>query len=113
MFSITSYHLGTYGEKVAKIFLTLKGYKILEMRFKTKVGEIDILAARGGTLVAVEVKYRKNQDTLPFSVTPFSRRRIRRSLEWAQKKYPHYANLRCDTLLISSRQWPVHMKNAF
>ena len=37
---------GHYGEYFAMLFLMLKGYSILERRYKTKVGEIDIIAKK-------------------------------------------------------------------
>jgi putative endonuclease len=50
--------LGIKGEDLAEKFLKKKGYRILARNFKTPVGEIDIVADDGGTLVFVEVKTR-------------------------------------------------------
>lgn len=109
----TNYQAGKLSETFAGLFLMFKGYKILQRRFKTKVGEIDILAAHNNILIAIEVKFRKKHKDLPFTITPKQTQRIRRTLEWAQKKYPHYTGLRCDTLLISYDKWPIHIQNAF
>lgn len=51
---------GAKAEAVACWFLKEQGYDILEQNFYTKVGEIDIIAKEGHTLVFVEVKYRKD-----------------------------------------------------
>lgn len=49
--------LGNYGERLAAIFLKRKGYFILEQSFRTRSGEIDIVAVwRKRTVVFVEVK---------------------------------------------------------
>ena len=52
--------LGASGEKLAKLFLIKKGFKILQSNFKNKTGEIDIIAKDKDTLVFVEVKTRKS-----------------------------------------------------
>jgi len=52
---------GRSGEKRAAKFLKQKGYKILEMNYHCRMGEIDIIASHEETLVFVEVKTRKNR----------------------------------------------------
>lgn len=52
--------LGQAGEKLAVKFLRKKGYKIREQNYKTKIGEIDIIAEDSGALVFVEVKTRES-----------------------------------------------------
>ena len=49
---------GRLGEDLAGRFLVARGYRILERRFRTRAGEIDIIARDGDTLVFVEVKTR-------------------------------------------------------
>ena len=53
-----TYNFGKEGEKVAADFLKKKGYRILEMNFRTKTGEIDIVAEHKKTIAFVEVKTR-------------------------------------------------------
>ena len=50
--------LGKMGEDLACIELERLGYEILDRRYRTKFGEIDIVANHGGTTVFVEVKTR-------------------------------------------------------
>jgi putative endonuclease len=47
---------GKLGENIAKDFLEKKGYNIVEQNYKTKYGEIDIIAKKGGELIVVEVR---------------------------------------------------------
>jgi putative endonuclease len=51
---------GRVAEDFCAWFLRLKGYRILARGFRTPVGEIDLVAARWGTLAIVEVKARRN-----------------------------------------------------
>ncbi|MBI3450733.1 MAG: YraN family protein [Acidobacteria bacterium] len=50
--------LGLRGEEAAARHLERSGYAILARRFRTRLGEIDIIAVKGDTLVFVEVKTR-------------------------------------------------------
>jgi putative endonuclease len=50
--------LGKTGEELAVEELERRGYAILERRYRTRCGEIDIIAEDRGTLVFVEVKAR-------------------------------------------------------
>jgi putative endonuclease len=47
---------GRRGEKVAARLLQRQGYVVLERNFRTREGEIDLIATRAGTLVFCEVK---------------------------------------------------------
>ncbi|MBU5314214.1 YraN family protein [Tissierella carlieri] len=49
---------GKKGELIAKEHLILKGYNILDLNYRNKVGEIDIIALDKNTLVFIEVKSR-------------------------------------------------------
>lgn len=52
--------IGSKGETLAVNFLQSKGYRIIAKNYKTPIGEIDIIAEDGKTLVFVEVKTRSN-----------------------------------------------------
>lgn len=52
--------LGTEYEQIAGKYLVDLGYEIVCYNYRCKIGEIDIIAKQGETLVFVEVKYRKN-----------------------------------------------------
>ncbi|MFQ5481881.1 MAG: YraN family protein [Nitrospinaceae bacterium] len=53
---------GQAGEAAALKFLQKKGYRILEQNFRTKAGEIDLVAEQEGVLVFVEVKARTGME---------------------------------------------------
>lgn len=67
---------GRRAEVLAALYLRTKGYKIHETRFKTREGEIDIIAQHADCLVIVEVKQRENRLDAHESITPFAQRRI-------------------------------------
>ena len=50
--------IGAEGERVAAEFLLGKGYNLLERNYRNRLGELDIIADKGDTLVFVEVKTR-------------------------------------------------------
>jgi putative endonuclease len=49
---------GRLGENEAVRFLEKKGYRIIERNFRTRHGEVDVIAEENGTIVFVEVKAR-------------------------------------------------------
>jgi putative endonuclease len=57
--------LGDRGENVAARYLRNQGYKIIVRNFRCALGEIDIIARDGDTLVFVEVKTRTDDEPTP------------------------------------------------
>ena len=72
--------LGFRGEDLAARALERRGYAILARRYRTRHGEIDIIAEDRGTLVFVEVKARTNDEfgTAAEAVTASKQRRLLR-----------------------------------
>ncbi|HUX79925.1 MAG TPA: YraN family protein [Alphaproteobacteria bacterium] len=108
-----AYLKGQWGEKVASVYLRFKGYEILESRFKTPVGEIDLLVRKGKTLVAIEVKNRLTLEKASMAVTPFQKRRIERALLYYLSRHPFSLDLRFDVILICPWKWPCHIQGAW
>ena len=52
---------GVLGETLAKEYLLGRGYSILESRYRTRQGEVDLIAEKDKTLVFIEVKARTGQ----------------------------------------------------
>jgi putative endonuclease len=70
--------LGKKGEELAVSALESRGYAIIARRYRTRCGEIDIVADDRGTLVFVEVKARADAEfgTAAEAVTPWKQRRL-------------------------------------
>jgi putative endonuclease len=77
-----TYDRGLFSEKCASIWLLLKGYRILEQRYKTKVGEVDLIVSKNKTIAFVEVKARPTKEQALESITPQMRHRIARTAEY-------------------------------
>jgi putative endonuclease len=67
--------LGQRGERAAALFLRRQGLRVLVRGYRTRTGEIDLIAREGETLVFVEVKARR-QGVPAEAVTPEKQRRI-------------------------------------
>ena len=70
--------LGARGEKAAARFLKRRGYKIVARGVRSRLGELDLVAVQGRTVVFVEVKTRAGTDAgQPLdAVTPEKQRRL-------------------------------------
>jgi putative endonuclease len=108
-----AYLRGKGAEKIAAFYLRVKGYEILEQRFKTPVGEIDLLARKGKTLIAIEVKRRDNLEKASLALTAFQKKRIERALLHYLTGKSSCLDLRFDVVLISPWTWPRHIRGAW
>ncbi len=106
---------GRRAEAVAGLWLMLKGYRVIERRCRTAVGEIDIVALRGRRLAFVEVKLRSSRDDAAWSVTPRQQARIARAAEqWLARKPAFQSHaIGFDVVLVSPWALPHHLTDAF
>lgn len=114
-----TYDKGVRAEKYAALYLQAKGYKILEARYKTKYGEIDIIAKRGNMIVFVEVKARQNIEQALESITPKMKKRIADSAQYylSENEAANFCDLRFDVIAMkspfSSLKFIEHVDNAW
>jgi putative endonuclease len=106
---------GRRAETLAAWYLRLKGYRVLARRYRTPVGEIDLIVRRRRQVAFVEVKMRETRDDAVFAVSPLSRRRIARAAAMWLAAHPAASglDLRFDVVLAAPRRWPRHLANAF
>jgi len=111
---------GRRAESIAVLWLRLQGYRILARNWRAAGGEVDILAFRSRTLVAVEVKQRADRaglDQAAEAVAQGQRRRIARAALAYLQRNPAMAGtvaprLRFDLILVR-RGWPRHLRDAW
>ncbi|QIM16781.1 YraN family protein [Leucobacter insecticola] len=98
--------LGAYGESLAAEYLTGLGFHILERNWRTRAGELDLIARDRQTLVAIEVKTRSGTgygNPLE-AITAQKMLRLRHLLlDWAHETRAHGHGLRVDAVGITLR----------
>jgi len=111
----TSHRDGLLFETLAALVLQFKGYRILARRYKTPVGEIDIVAQRGKVVVFCEVKGRATMDQALSSVTPTMQNRITRAAQYFIAGHPEKAtfDLRFDLVALAPPFFWRHLDNAW
>jgi putative endonuclease len=112
---IRAYRSGYAAETIAALMLRLKGHRIVARRYKTPVGEIDLVALRGKRLAFVEVKRRKTREDAAWTLPAKQRRRIVRAAQYSLAAHPGFAghDLAFDVVLAAPWAWPRYIENAF
>jgi putative endonuclease len=116
--------LGALGERLAAEHLACRGFRIIERNYRTRWGELDIVAFDGRTLAFCEVKTRTLSSG---GVTPFEaihrrkRGRVRRmASSWLSERTerPFAAAIRCDAIAVTVDRYGrllriEHLEGAF
>jgi putative endonuclease len=107
--------LGHRSEWLASAALMLKGYRIVARRYKTRLGEIDLIARRGDLVAVVEVKARRTLIEAMEAIAWTSERRIEAAADLWLTRQPDHARLsiRFDMVAVLPLRWPVHVENIF
>lgn len=116
----TAYKTGYFIEKLVRLYLRLKGYKILEKNYKTKLGEIDIIAKKKSCLAFIEVKYRQTKNDALYALPTKSQTRILRAAELYLSQNQAYTQrnddnftLRFDFIACAPPYYIKHIPNAW
>ena len=112
---VAAFRIGLSAESRAAAFLIAKGYRILARRFRTPVGEIDIVAGRRNALVFVEVKARNTLDGAAEAVSGRNKQRIVAAAEFWLSQHPDdmTRDMRFDAVLVAPGKMPRHIAAAF
>ena len=110
-----AYRHGLFAETIPALLLRLKGHRIIARRYKTPVGEIDLVALKGKRLAFVEVKQRKIFDEAGWSLPTRARRRIVRAAQYWLAGHRTFAghDIAFDVVLAAPWAWPQYIENAF
>jgi putative endonuclease len=104
---VRAYRDGVLAETLAAILFSLKGYRIIARRYRSPVGEVDLVATNGERLAFVEVKRRKTQADAAFAVTAKQKRRIMRAAQYWLSSHPPPIS---STTLLASMSCFVHFR---
>ncbi|WP_117193081.1 YraN family protein [Rhizobium terrae] len=106
---------GHVSEYIAALFLLAKGYRILALRYRTRLGEIDLIVRRGDLVVFVEVKARTGEREAVDAVAYSAQKRIRAASDlWLSKRQDAAClSQRYDVVAVIPRRLPRHFPDAF
>ncbi|NQZ13878.1 MAG: YraN family protein [Alphaproteobacteria bacterium] len=110
-----TYDKGVWAEKYAATYLAAKGYKVLETRYKTSYGEIDLIIKKDNVIAFVEVKARRSIDEALQSITPKMKERIANTAQYylSQNAEALKCDLRFDVIAIKPPLFLAHLDNAW
>lgn len=107
---------GRRAETLTRLLLAIKGWRLVETRYRTPVGEIDLIVTRGRTLALIEVKQRPSESAALHAVDRRQRERIARAAQWYLardgRRFADYS-LRFDVVAVASGRWPRHVADAW
>ena len=98
--------LGARGERRAARYLRRSGYRIVKRNYQCPVGEVDLVALDGDTLVFIEVKTRSGEGEPAEPVRWAQRNHLERAAKYFLAQY-HLQHKPCrfDVVTIN---WPAH-----
>jgi putative endonuclease len=113
--TVSSYTKGVDAEALAARILQRKGFRVLDRRYRTAAGELDLVMAGCGSLAFVEVKRRSSRVSAGESITARQQMRMTGAAEIWLQEHPEYADrdITFDAVLICPRAAPQHIPDAF
>lgn len=110
-----AFRRGHRAELFAALYLIARCYRIVAIRYRTKVGEIDIIARKGDLVACIEVKARSSEEGAVFAVTGSTQHRIRAASDvWlARQPDAHRLSIRYDIVAVLPWRLPRHLPGAF
>jgi putative endonuclease len=106
---------GRRAERLAALYLQLKGYVILDRRVKTGRGEVDLIVRRKNVLAFVEVKMRRRHTDPAEVLAPRQMQRIvSGATGWAAgRTWTRDLVWRYDLIMVTPWRWPHHIRDAW
>lgn len=110
---------GIAAEAAAERLLKTRGYHILNKRYRTPAGEIDLIAKRQNLITFVEVKSRPTLGDAAWAISPRQQQRIAGAADYWLQQHPQmvFDDITFDAVLVSTRQnrhhEPRHIVDAF
>ena len=117
MSSDPRHELGVAAEDQAEVFLKKNGYRILDRNVAYKVGEVDIVAEDGETLVFVEVRSRTDPDQVHPAATVTKKKQrqiVRTAMAYCQHHKIRDTMIRFDVVAVLGPEGEIELfRNAF
>jgi putative endonuclease len=105
---------GRRGERLAALWLLLRGWSIIGRRVRTPVGEVDIIARRGRILAFIEVKWRRTAEEAALSLDHYRLRRVAAAAEALAARHMRQGDIvRIDAIFISRGRLPRHVADVW
>lgn len=106
---------GVIAEYAAALYLILKAYSVLAIRYRIKEGEVDLIIRRGRVVAFVEVKARRELLAGLDSIDEIKLRKFRKAVDhWLMRNpWAEAYTLRGDAVVIRPWRLPVHIEDAF
>ena len=106
---------GMIAEYGAALYLILKDYSVLAMRYRIKEGEVDLIIRRGRVIAFVEVKARADFATGFEAIDEMKLRKFRKAVDhWLMRNsWAETYTLRGDAVVICPWRIPHHIEDAF
>ncbi len=106
---------GRWAESIAAWSLRLRGFRVVARRYRTPVGELDLVARHGRLLTFVEVKARPHRDQALDALTEGQCQRTARAAQLSLQRHPSYAGctMRFDLVAICPWRLPFHLNDAW
>lgn len=110
-----NHRAGLLAEYLALCWLSLKGYRLVARRYKTRFGEIDLIMRRGGVLAIIEVKARAETHDAAMAIHAKNQSRVAQAAQHFLSRYPEYTHfqVRFDAVLVAWYKRPHHIPHAF
>ncbi len=106
--------LGEIHEVLIANFLEGQGQKILELRFKGKNGEIDVISSNSESIIFTEVKYRKHFDDFEGIISEKKLKCMFKTAEsFVFQNSLEHLNQRFDVIFIDNSKNINHIQNIF
>jgi putative endonuclease len=107
--TVARQRLGLKGEEIACVELERRGYSLLERRYRSRYGEIDIIAREEGTVAFVEVKTKTDGrfgDPAEMVDAQKQRRLVSMAEEYVARHALHDTRCRFDVVAIDASSDP-------
>ena len=111
----TTIEVGATGEDRAADHLVRNGFRIVERNYRCKLGELDIVARDGSTLVFVEVRSRRDAEfgSALDAINVHKRRKVTKvAMFYLARRQPKFREARFDVVAITGPEL-VHIKDAW